>query len=86
MLPKVVPSWRDTLDAGQNYLLQAFDIGLLAESEAMWEDEWKYNFTIDCDHPKLMVWNECLVFITIVFFYRNRESQLLFFVSSIGYE
>ena len=46
----------------QHCFLQVFHVGLV---EAVREDEWKYNVTISSDHPSILMWTGCLVFINM---------------------
>ena len=40
------------LDPGEHCLLPALHVGFHVESEAMWEDKWRYNVSIISDHSK----------------------------------
>ena len=40
------------LNPGQHYFLQALDVDLHVDSEAIWENELRHNVTITFDLPK----------------------------------
>ena len=40
------------LNPDQHYLLQARDVKFCVKSEANWENDWRHNITITCDHLK----------------------------------
>ena len=53
LFPDVRSSSSQPLNPGQHYLFQALDVGLCVESEAMWDDERRYNITSVSDNPTL---------------------------------
>ena len=50
LLPDVRSSSSRSRHPNQYYIFLALDVGLLVESEAMWEDEWRGNITIASNH------------------------------------
>ena len=65
LFPDVRSSSSHPLDPSQYYLLQAIDVGLRVESEAMWEYEWRHKVTITRDHFKHLHVDWVLSFLSI---------------------